>query len=203
VNTEPSTVLVASGDRLFAEAAGRYLEERGWRVVTTAVDGLQALAGLARHEPSAVLILGDLPRLAPAALARQVRRRWPGLPVVLLGVGPNDDASVLPVDAAGEDVVAALTAPPRAAEPAAPSRRPDSVALLRSLTSRERLILKLLAEGSSLKDMAGRLDVSQHTVRTHMQNLYAKLGAHSRLDVVRFAAEHGLVGGEAEEAAPG
>jgi DNA-binding NarL/FixJ family response regulator len=110
---------------------------------------------------------------------------------------------VLPIDAAGEDVVAALAAPPREAEPVAPSTRPDSVALLRSLTSRERLILKLLAEGSSLKDMAGRLDVSQHTVRTHMQNLYAKLGAHSRLDVVRFAAGHGLVGGEAEGAARG
>jgi DNA-binding NarL/FixJ family response regulator len=203
MSTEPRSVLVASGDRLFGEAAGRYLEEQGWRVVGIALDGLQALAGLARDEPSAVLILGDLPRLAPPALARQVRRRWPGRPVVLLGTGPNDDATVLPVDSAGEDVVAALTAPPRATEPAATSKRPNSVALLRRLTSRERLILKLLAEGSSLKDVAGRLDVSQHTVRTHMQNLYAKLGAHSRLDVVRFAAEHGLVGGETGEAAPG
>jgi DNA-binding NarL/FixJ family response regulator len=66
------------------------------------------------------------------------------------------------------------------------------------LTSRERLILKLLAEGVTLREIASQLDVSQHTVRTHMQNMYAKLGAHSRLDVVRFAAEHGLVGGEAE-----
>jgi DNA-binding NarL/FixJ family response regulator len=75
------------------------------------------------------------------------------------------------------------------------------MALLRTLTSRERLILKLLAEGVAVRDIGGRLDVSQHTVRTHMQNLYAKLGAHSRLDVVRFAAEHGLVGGEGERAA--
>jgi DNA-binding NarL/FixJ family response regulator len=203
MSTEPRSVLVASGDRLFGEAAGRYLEEQGWRVVGIALDGLQALAGLARDDPSAVLILGDLPRLAPPALARQVRRRWPGRPVVLLGAGPNDDATVLPVDSAGEDVVAALAAPPRVTEPTATSQRPNSVALLRSLTSRERLVLKLLAEGSTLKDVAGRLDVSQHTVRTHMQNLYAKLGAHSRLDVVRFAAEHGLVGGETGEAAPG
>jgi DNA-binding NarL/FixJ family response regulator len=194
------TILVASGDRLFAEAAGRYLQDRGWRVVATALDGLQALAGVARDEPGAVLILGDLPRLAPAALARQVRRRWPELPVVILGTGPSEDAIVLPGDADGEEVLAALSAPPPAA--AAPSRpsRPDSVALLRSLTSRERLVLKLLAEGSSLADIARGLEVSQHTIRTHMQNLYAKLGAHSRLDVVRFAAQHGLVGGEAEEA---
>ena len=195
---EGSTVLVASGDRLFAEAARRYLEERGWRVVATALDGLQALAGLGRHEPSAVLILGQLPRLAPAALARQVRRRWPALPVVLVGTAPTTDATVLPADAGGEAVVDALSSPPAAAA-TPPPERPASVTLLRSLTSRERVVLKQLAEGASLADVARRLDVSQHTVRTHMQNLYAKLGAHSRLDVVRFAAQHGLVGDDEEE----
>jgi DNA-binding NarL/FixJ family response regulator len=199
--SEGPSVLVASGDRLFAEAAGRYLEDNGWQVVAAAFDGLQALAGLARHEPSAVLILGDLPRLAPAALARQVRRRWPDLPVVLLGTGQSDDAVVLPADAEGRDVVAALSKPPPVTVAASPPRRPDSVALLRSLTSRERLVLKLLAEGKSLAEIARQLEVSRHTVRTHMQNLYSKLDAHSRLDVVRFAAQHGLVGEAEEEAA--
>jgi DNA-binding NarL/FixJ family response regulator len=198
--SEGGSVLVASGDRLFAEAAGRYLEDCGWQVVATAFDGLQALAGLARHEPSALLVLGDLTRLAPPALARQVRRRWPDLPVVLLGTGQSDDAVVLPADAEGRDVLAALKVPPPAATTAPQPRHPDSVALLRSLTSRERVVLKLLAEGKSLTDIALMLEVSQHTIRTHMQNLYAKLGAHSRLDVVRFAAQHGLVG-EADEAA--
>ena len=198
--SEGRSVLVASADRLFAEAAGRYLEDLGWEVVTTAFDGLQALAGLARHEPSALLVLGNLPRLDPPALARQVRRRWPGLPIVLLGTGQSDDAVVLPADAESRDVVAALSEPP-AATTAAPPRPPASVALLRSLTSRERVILKLLAEGTSLADIARQLEVSQHTIRTHMQNLYSKLGAHSRLDVVRFAAEHGLVGEAEEEAA--
>lgn len=194
------SVLVASGDRLFAESAGRWLEDQGWRVTATVLDGLQALAGVGRLEPSAVLILGDLARLAPSALARQIRRRWPALPVVLLGAGPTNDATVLPVDADGSEVVAALSTPPTAAA-ATPVERPDSVAMLRSLTSRERLVLKLLAEGKSLADTARQLEVSQHTIRTHMQNLYAKLGAHSRLDVVRFAARHGLVGGASEEAA--
>jgi DNA-binding NarL/FixJ family response regulator len=198
--TEDRSVLVASGDHLFTEAAGRYLEAHGWQVVATALDGLQALAGLARHEPSALLVLGDLPRLAPPALARQVRRRWPDVPIVLLGTGPSDDGVVLPADAGGRDVVAALSKPPPVTAGAPPPRRPDSVALLRSLTSRERVVLKLLAEGKSLADIARQLDVSRHTIRTHMQNLYSKLDAHSRLDVVRFAAQHGLVG-EAEEAA--
>ncbi|MGH2546092.1 MAG: response regulator transcription factor, partial [Actinomycetota bacterium] len=89
------------------------------------------------------------------------------------------------------------TPPPEGTEPQA--TRPDSLAELLSLTSRERLVLKLLAEGMAGPDIARQLGVSQHTVRTHMQNLYAKLDAHSRLDVLRFASEHGLVPEETAE----
>lgn len=195
------TVLLASGDRLFAAAARRFLQGRGWEVVGMAADGLQALAAIGRGPPRAVLVIPGLPRLGPAALARQVRRRYPDIVVVTLGEEQIDDAIVLPADADGAEVLAALASPPLAAT-SSPVERPDGMALLRGLTSRERLILKLLAEGTGVREIAGQLQVSQHTVRTHMQNLYAKLGAHSRLDVVRFAAEHGLVGGEGERAAP-
>jgi len=198
--SEGRDVLVASGDRLFAAAARRYLQDHGWNVVAVAADGLQALAAAGRTPPDAVLVIPELPRLGPAALARQVRRRRPGTTVVILGEVQAEDAIVLPSDADGAEVLAVLASPPPAAV-ATPAERPGGMALLRSLTSRERLILKLLAEGVGVREIAGQLEVSQHTVRTHMQNLYAKLGAHSRLDVVRFAAEHGLVGGEGERAA--
>jgi DNA-binding NarL/FixJ family response regulator len=200
--TSRRTVLVASGDRLFAKAAARYLAGWGWNPVGTAFDGLQALAAIGRHRPSAVLVLGELPRLALAALAGQVRRRWPDVPVVVVGGARSGDATALPADAEGEAVLAALTSSPPTVPIVAPEDRPDGVAMLLNLTSRERLVLKLLAEGNSVRDIARHLGVSQHTVRTHMHNLYAKLGAHSRLDVVRFAAQHGLVGGEAGKAGP-
>ena len=200
--TNRGTVLVASADRLFAQAAARYLAGRGWNAVGLAFDGLQALSAVGRHRPAAVLVLGELPRLASAALAGQVRRRWPDVPVVVVGGGRSGDGTALPADADGEAVLSALTSSPPTNPIAASDERPDGVAMLLNLTSRERLVLKLLAEGGSLRDIAGRLEVSQHTVRTHMHNLYAKLGAHSRLDVVRFAARHGLVGEEAEKAGP-
>jgi DNA-binding NarL/FixJ family response regulator len=195
--SEGRTVLVASGDRLFAAAARRYLEQIGWTVMAIAGDGLRALAAVGRGRPSAILVISQLPRLGPVALARQIRRRVPAAHIVIIGDVQSEDGVVLPVDTRAEMVASAL-ASPGPATTAGPARRPSSVALLRSLTSRERLILKLLAEGVTLREIASQLDVSQHTVRTHMQNMYAKLGAHSRLDVVRFAAEHGLVGGEAE-----
>lgn len=195
-----SDVLVASGDRLFGAAARRYLEDQGWNVVAVAADGLQALAVAGRSSPDAVLIIPDLPRLGPAALARQIRRRHPAATVVILGEVQSDEAIVLPSDADGQEMARALASPPPSAV-ASHERRPDRIAQLQTLTSRERVILKMLAEGVTVRDVAGRLEVSQHTVRTHMQNLYAKLDAHSRLDVVRFAAEHGLVGEEGEQAA--
>jgi DNA-binding NarL/FixJ family response regulator len=195
---KPRTVLVASGDRLFANAASHLLRNRGWDVVGTVNDGLQALAALGRSTASTILVIGELPRLGPTALARQVRRRWPDVGVVLFGDLSNAPATSVPTDANADTIVEALSAPP----PEGTGRqttRPESLAVLRSLTSRERLVLKLLAEGMAGPDIARQLGVSQHTVRTHMQNLYAKLNAHSKLDVVRFAAQHGLVPGETGE----
>jgi DNA-binding NarL/FixJ family response regulator len=192
-------VLIASADRLYAEAASARLDaEPGWRVAGTVPDGLQALAAMSRSAPDAVLVIGDLPRLGPAALARQVRRRWPKAAVALLGEASSEDAISLGLEAGSEDVLTALASPPaRPAEEAA-QPEPADVVLLGRLTRRERSVLKLLAEGRGMPEIARAMGVSEHTVRTHMQNLYAKLGAHSRLDVVRFAAKHGLVATENE-----
>jgi DNA-binding CsgD family transcriptional regulator len=67
------------------------------------------------------------------------------------------------------------------------------MAQMRSLTPRERETLQLLARGLSREQIGERLGLRAGTVRTHIQNLYAKLGLHSRLDLVHFAARHGLV----------
>lgn len=61
------------------------------------------------------------------------------------------------------------------------------------LTARERQCLGLLADGLSTSAMVTRLGVSATTVRTHVQMLLTKLGAHSRLEAVSFAARHYLL----------
>lgn len=65
--------------------------------------------------------------------------------------------------------------------------------LIERLTAREREILNLIGEGADNKTIADRLVVSPHTVRTHVQNLLAKLGAHSKLEALTIAARRGLV----------
>ena len=62
-----------------------------------------------------------------------------------------------------------------------------------TLTDREREILDLLAQGLQNADIARQLGLSVHTVRNHVANLSAKLGAHSKLEVLAIAVRDGLV----------
>ena len=65
--------------------------------------------------------------------------------------------------------------------------------VLAVLTEREREVLTLLAEGLSNAAIADRLVVSVHTVRNHVANLSAKLGAHSKLEALAIAVREGLL----------
>jgi DNA-binding CsgD family transcriptional regulator len=186
-------VLVASGDRLFAESVAGYLgAHQGWDAATAA-DGVLALGAIGRVRPEAVLVLGELPRLDAATLARQVHLRWGAIRVVTVGSEPGPEAEPLPAAADVEDVVAALGGAGVPTEEVPRDDRTRDVALLRTLTKRELVILRLLAQGHASHDVAERLRISPNTVRTHTQNLYSKLGCHSRLELVRIAARHGLL----------
>ena len=62
-----------------------------------------------------------------------------------------------------------------------------------TLTPREEEILILLAEGASVKEIAGKLFISSKTVENHRSKIMRKLELHSTVDLVRFAAKHGLI----------
>lgn len=187
-------VVVASSDALWRDAAARFLgTSDGWACAGAVSDGLAAVAAVARLRPDALLADAALGRLGAAALARQVARRWPAVAVVVVGDVDAPEATVLGRGATASEVLAALARGPRPAPELGPDKGRGGVSLLRALTTRERLVLRRLAEGRDMAEIAADLGVSEHTVRTHMQNLYAKLGLHSRLEVVRFALRHGLV----------
>jgi PAS domain S-box-containing protein len=81
------------------------------------------------------------------------------------------------------------------AGPPAPPRFPitgtETVSV--TLTSREKEILRCLAEGLATPDIARRLSISRVTVRNHVQNVLQKLDVHNKLAAVAFAHQHGLV----------
>jgi DNA-binding NarL/FixJ family response regulator len=69
----------------------------------------------------------------------------------------------------------------------------EARASIEQLTPRELQVLRALAEGLSNKEIAQRLHMSVDTERTHMMNILNKLGVHSRLQALLFAARHGLI----------
>jgi len=68
----------------------------------------------------------------------------------------------------------------------------DDRALLGSLTGRETEILSLLADGMATQDVAVRLHISPLTVQSHVKNILAKLGVHTKVEAVRIAWREGL-----------
>jgi HD-GYP domain-containing protein (c-di-GMP phosphodiesterase class II)/DNA-binding CsgD family transcriptional regulator len=107
----------------------------------------------------------------------------PTLEVVVRGVGSRFDREVVEALRKLLDV----SAPPLSAQPP----RRDWPA---GLTDREVEVLRLLATGASRRDMAQRLTVSEHTIRHHLEHIYAKLDVRTRVEATLFALEHNLIG---------
>jgi DNA-binding CsgD family transcriptional regulator len=70
------------------------------------------------------------------------------------------------------------------------------------LTHRERVVLLLLAHGCTYSEVAARLEISVHTVGTHVKNTYRKLGVHRAAAAVRRAGELGLLPRRAKRRGP-
>lgn len=148
-------------------------------------DGVSAIAGLHRIRPSArivVLTATASDRLLVAAMeagAAGFIAKTQRLDDVIAGVRAA---------AQGESVVSA-----KLLTRLLPRLQRRSGARSTELTEREREILDLLARGLSNADIAQHLTISVHTVRNHVANLSAKLGAHSKLEVLSIAVREGLV----------
>lgn len=119
---------------------------------------------------------------------------------------------ILPTDATREEIAAAIAAaannlivvPPEMLEaffsPGGSENYPlnddddfQTVEAVESLTSREREVLEMLAEGASNKSIAERMNISEHTVKFHVASVFGKLGASTRTEAVTVALRRGLI----------
>jgi DNA-binding CsgD family transcriptional regulator len=177
---------------LFMESLALVLYDAG--VPASAVDRAEAVRGL--HDVAALLVCDD----AGAQLLPDVLTALPASPqervIVALDGAPVPRADVrLGLTAGRDDLLRALA--PRGAGtaglPERPGRVPTRRALpdldgTRQLTTRESEVVALLVRGTPSPQIAVELGISANTVRTHVQNIMAKLGVHSRLEAASIVA---------------
>jgi DNA-binding NarL/FixJ family response regulator len=222
-------ILLADGHSLFREALSTALAaEPDLLVVGEARDGLEAVAEAARTEPQVAVLDADLPNCDGVRAAALISDRLPDCRIVLLAADEDPDilASAIEAGASGyltkasplTELVDAIRSVHRG-DTLVPSRmlgsllerlirrrqeHDEALRRLSRLTSREREVLTLLAQGGDNDSIAQVLVISPQTARTHIQNVLVKLGVHSRLEAAALAIQNGLVGemADSERAAP-
>jgi len=213
---KPIRVLLAD-DHTLVRAGIRVLLEKlaGVEVVGEAGDGREALALVRKHRPSVVLMDISMPGLNGLEAAAQIAKEFAEVRVIILSMHNNEEYywRALKAGAAGYLLKKAATA-----ELATALQRVvkgeiylsqeisdrllkkfprrginDEKSPLEQLTSRQREILQLIAEGQNTKGIADLLKVSPKTVEYHRMKLMAGLNVHDIPGLVRFALRVGLI----------
>ncbi|GAW50387.1 MULTISPECIES: response regulator [unclassified Nocardioides] len=210
----PIRVLVVDDHEMLATALARVLDEEPDMVsVGVAPDLARARSLIAAAAPDVVLLDHRLPDGDGVAALPELHALRPSARFVVLTASTADSvlASAIEGGAAGfvskTRGLAEVTSAVRSAAQGEVVISPEMLARLlprlrrggrpgsHELTEREREVLGLLTEGLSNAAIAERMTVSVFTVRNHLANLSAKLGAHSKLEVLSIAIREGLVPG--------
>jgi len=210
--------MVVDDHPMWRDAVARDLAEAGYEVAATAADGAQALRVIGAARPDVVVLDLQLPDMSGVEVTRGLRAAYPPAGVLVLSAS-GEQQDVLDAVKAGAlgyllktasraellDAVRrtaggdAVFTPGLAALVLGEFRRLASVPAGKGtgapqLTERETQILRMVATGQSYKQIATRLTLSHRTVQNHVQNTLGKLHLHNRVELVRYAIEHGLDG---------
>jgi DNA-binding NarL/FixJ family response regulator len=188
-----------------------------WEICAEADNGRQAVEKAKQSKPDIAILDIGMPVLNGLEATRQILREHPGVKILILTITDTDQAVQAVLDAgargfilksdAARDLVTAVEAlahnktffTARVADLVLSgflNRSPRSTrseVSLPGLTSREREIVQLLAEGKSTKEVACHLNLSVKTAETHRSNIMRKLGLHSVSELVLYAVRNNIV----------
>ncbi|MGW6456368.1 response regulator transcription factor [Streptomyces sp. NPDC055078] len=186
----------------------------GIEVVGSAKDGEEAVALVAELAPDVVLMDLRMPRCDGVEATRRIRGAHSATQVVVLTTYDDDDSlfpalragarGYLTKDADAGEIVRAIRdvmagraglsphVQRRLLERVTAEPKPSQPKLPDGLTGREGEVLALIADGLTNAEIACRLHISTATVKTHINNLFAKAGIHDRAQAVRYAYREGL-----------
>jgi two-component system, NarL family, response regulator NreC len=214
---KPIRILLADDHNIMRGGLRLLLERQpGFSVVGEASDGRQAVEQAEATRPDVVVLDIAMPNLSGIEAAGRISELLPHAAIVILSMHADESyvlralkagaKAYLLKDSAESDLIQAIKAASSGKAFFSPeisrilvedyvreiARRgaEDSYQLL---TSREREILQLLAEGKSNKDIATSLNLSLYTVETHRRNIQEKLNLHSLAELILYAVRKGII----------
>jgi DNA-binding NarL/FixJ family response regulator len=210
------TIVLADHQHMVRQGLRALLEaEADFSVVGEAEDGLQTIKLVERLNPDVLLLELMVPHVGGLEVTRQVSQRLPQTRIVILSIYANQ-AQVMEAlrnGAAGyvlkgcnaEQLIVAvrtvaagrhfLSAPltEQAVEAYVQQARAAPQDIYESLTTREREILQLAAEGHTNAQIGERLSMSARTAEKHRANAMRKLGLHNQTELIRYALRRGIL----------
>jgi DNA-binding NarL/FixJ family response regulator len=210
-----TTIAIAEDHQLVRQGLVLLLKsEPNFRLVGEAGDGLEALRLVETTKPNVLLLDLMIPRIHGLEVTRQVRTEHPETEVVILSMHKDESyvvqalrngaAGYVLKDSTGTDLVEAVRKVKQGHRYLSSSLAEMAISVLEqgrtpgedlyhTLSSRERLVLELAAEGLSSAVISQRLFISRRTVETHRANLMRKLELRSQTELVRYAIRRGLM----------
>jgi two-component system response regulator NreC len=208
--------LVVDDHTLFRAGLRRLLEsERDFTVVGEARDAAEALEKIYQLNPDVVLMDIGMPGLSSFEAARRVSLKHPQTRVIFLTMYEDEEylrqsltvgaSGYLLKDAPALGLISAIREVHQGRKSLSPQMlnklgeggrggiRTRAVGRGPSLTPREREVVRMIAEGNSVKEIAARLHLSIKTVEAHKFNLMRKLGIHNKAQLVTYAFQKRIV----------
>ena len=200
-------VLIADDHKLLLAAFQKLLEP-ACDVVGTVLDGRALLNAAERLKPDVVVMDISMPRLNGLVAGEQLKQMMPEVKLIYLTVNEDPDlvAEALHVGASGyllkasasSELFTAIQEVMRGGTYVTPLVTVGAVERDREtgsqkLTTRQREVLQLLAEGHSMKEAASLLDVTPRTVAFHKYRIMEELGIENNAELFQFAIKNGLV----------
>jgi DNA-binding NarL/FixJ family response regulator len=211
-------ILIADDHELLRRGVRSIIEaEAGWTVVGEAGDGLEAFQKAKELKPEIVVLDIGMPRLNGLDAARRIRKVLPSAKILMLTIYDTEELAHAVLEAGargyvtksdtGRELVTAIEALRK--NKTFFTSRVDQMMLdsfLRGgstrrtkersgheLSSREREIVQLIAEGKTNKEVAATLDLSAKTIETHRAHIMKKLSCRTARDLILYAVRNKIV----------
>jgi DNA-binding NarL/FixJ family response regulator len=198
-------VAIADDHMLMAEGLAK-LVENDFEVVAKVESGRELLRIVAQRPPDLALIDVSMPELTGVETTRELLDMAPGCKVILISMHSQAEmvreafragasGYVLKRSAASELIIAMWEVVKGNAYVSSSIAKEALSSLLApapALTSRQREVLRLVAEGCSAKEIATHLGIAVKTAQFHKTGIMTKLGIHSTAELIKYALDHGI-----------